>query len=76
MRVPTLDGAVELTIPPRTNSGRTFRLKGKGIAARQGPGDLLVTVQIMLPDRRDPEFEELMRKSRDEKPYNPRKDIE
>ncbi len=76
VRVPTLDGAVELTIPPRTNSGRTFRLKGKGIAARQGPGDLLVTVQIMLPDRRDPEFEELMRKSRDEKPYNPRKDIE
>ena len=31
---------------------------------------------MMLPDRRDPEFEELMRKWRDERPYNPRKDIE
>ena len=30
VRVPTLDGAVELAIPPGTNSGRTFRLKGKG----------------------------------------------
>ena len=38
VRVPTLDGAVELTIPPRTNSGRTFRLKGKGIAGQAGHG--------------------------------------
>jgi DnaJ-class molecular chaperone len=76
VRVPTLDGAVELTIPPRTNSGRTFRLKGKGVAGKPGTGDLLVTVQIVLPDRRDPEFEQLMQKWRDGKPYNPRKDIE
>ena len=76
VRVPTIDGAVELTIPPRTNSGRTFRLKGKGIATKQATGDLLVTVQIVLPDRRDPEFEQLMRQWRDGKPYNPRTDIE
>ncbi|HET7680278.1 MAG TPA: J domain-containing protein [Xanthobacteraceae bacterium] len=76
VRVPTLDGAVELTIPPRTNSGRTFRLKGKGIAAKQETGDLLVTVEIVLPDRHDSEFEQLMRQWRDGKPYNPRKDIE
>jgi DnaJ-class molecular chaperone len=76
VRVPTLDGAVELTIPAGTSSGRTFRLKGKGIAAKQGKGDLLVTVQIALPDRRDPEFEDLMRQWRDGKPYNPRKDLE
>jgi DnaJ-class molecular chaperone len=76
VRVPMLDGAVELTIPPHTNSGRTFRLKGKGIAAKQGKGDLLVTVRVVLPDRSDAEFDELMRKWRDERPYNPRKDIE
>jgi len=76
VRVPTLDGAVELTIPAHTNSGRTFRLKGKGIAAKQGKGDLLVTVQIMLPDNGDPELDELMRKWRDGKPYNPRRDFE
>ena len=31
VRVPTLDGAVELAIPPNTSSGRVFRLKGKGL---------------------------------------------
>jgi DnaJ-class molecular chaperone len=34
VRVPTLDGAVELAIPASTNSGRTFRLKGKGYPAK------------------------------------------
>ncbi len=52
VRVPTLDGAVELAIPPGTNSGRTFRLKGKGLKAKSGAGDLLATVRIMLPERR------------------------
>ena len=75
VRVPTLNGAVELTIPPRTQSGRTFRLKGKGVPAKQGKGDLLVTVQIMLPDSHDADFEEMMRRWRDGKPYNPRKDL-
>ena len=74
VRVPTLDGAVELAIPAGTNSGRTFRLKGKGLPGKSGNGDLLATVRIMLPDRADPELEELMRKWRDKAPYHPRKD--
>ena len=76
VRVPTLDGAVELAIPPGTNSGRTFRLKGRGFPAREGKGDLLATVRVMLPERNDSEFDELMRKWRDRKPYDPRKGIE
>ncbi len=76
VRVPMLDGAVELTLPAHTNSGRTFRLKGKGIKGKQGAGDLLVTVQVMLPEQRDPAFEDLMRQWRDSKPYNPRKDLD
>jgi DnaJ-class molecular chaperone len=75
VRVPTLDGAVELAIPPGTNSGRTFRLKGKGVPAKAGVGDLFATVRIMLPERTDPDFEELMRKWRDSKPYDPRRDM-
>ena len=43
VRVPTLDGAVELNIPAGTSAGRTFRLKGKGLPAKQGRGDLLAT---------------------------------
>ena len=74
VRVPTLDGAVELAIPAGTNSGRTFRLKGKGLAgkAKSGAGDLLATVRVVLPDRVDDEFKELMKKWRDSKPYDPR----
>jgi DnaJ-class molecular chaperone len=76
VRVPTLDGAVELAIPPGTNSGRTFRLKGRGFPARDGKGDLLATVRVMLPERSDSELDELMRKWRDRKPYDPRQGIE
>ncbi len=75
VRVPTLDKPVELTIPPGTNSGRTFRLKGKGFPAKEGHGDLLATVRIMLPETSDPELEALMKKWLTEKPYDPRKDI-
>ncbi len=72
VRVPTLDGAVELAIPAGTNSGRTFRLKGKGLKAKSGAGDLLATVRVVLPESVDDEFKELMKKWRDMKPYDPR----
>jgi DnaJ-class molecular chaperone len=75
VRVPTLDGSVELTIPPGTNAGRTFRLKGKGFPAKDRKGDLLATVRLVLPEGNDPELEALMRKWRDAKPYDPRQDI-
>ncbi len=76
VRVPTLDGAVELAIPAGTNSGRTFRLKGKGLKAKSGTGDLLATVRIVLPEGSDEAFNELMKKWRDNKPYDPRADME
>ena len=76
VRVPTLDGAVELAIPPGTSSGRTFRLKGRGFPARDGKGDLLATVRIVLPERGDAELDELMRKWREHKAYHPRKAME
>jgi DnaJ-class molecular chaperone len=75
VRVPTLEGAVELAIPPGTSSGRTFRLKGKGFPAKDGKGDLLAAVRIVLPEGGDTELEELMRKWRKTKPHDPRKDM-
>ncbi len=72
VRVPTLDGAVDLAVPAGTNSGRTFRLKSKGFPAKGGTGDLLVTVRITLPDGGDPELTALMSKWRERKPYDPR----
>jgi DnaJ-class molecular chaperone len=75
VRVPTLDRPVEITVPPGTSSGRTFRLKGKGFPAKEGHGDLLATVQIVLPERHDEELDALMKKWRTDKPYDPRKDV-
>jgi DnaJ-class molecular chaperone len=75
VRVPTLDKPVEITVPPWTSSGRTFRLKGKGFPAKTGRGDLLATVRIVLPERSDSELEALMKKWQSGKPYDPRKDM-
>jgi DnaJ-class molecular chaperone len=74
VRVPTLDGAVELAIPPGTDSGRTFRLKGKGLKSKTTTGDLLATARIILPPKPDDELKALMKKLHDEQPYDPRKD--
>ena len=75
VRVPTLGGAVELTLPAGTNSGRTFRLKGKGFPAKGGNGDLMATVRIMLPEGNDADLEALMQTWRETKPYDPRKGL-
>ena len=75
VRVPTVGSAVELSIPKNTSSGRTFRLKGKGLPKVGGTGDLFVTTRIILPDGNDSELEALMQKWRDGHPYNPRSDL-
>lgn len=50
--VPTLSGAVNLTIPPGTQGGQTFRLAERGMPSLRGkepPGDLLASIQIRIP---------------------------
>jgi molecular chaperone DnaJ len=48
--VPTLEGSpVTLRVPPGTRSGRTFRVKGRGVANGRANGDLLVTVEVAVP---------------------------
>lgn len=50
VKVPTVDGAVMLTVAPGTTGGRTLRLKGKGFLRKNGErGDQLVTLVIDLP---------------------------
>ncbi|HEX5595520.1 MAG TPA: molecular chaperone DnaJ [Micromonosporaceae bacterium] len=52
LRVPTLNGAVTLRVPPGTPSGRTLRARGRGVVRRDGQaGDLLVTVEVVVPSR-------------------------
>lgn len=62
LRVPTLDGAVSLKIAPGTPSGRTLRVRGRGVQKRGSNGDLLVTVEVAVPTRLDGEAREALEK--------------
>ena len=52
VEVPTLDGSVEMDVPAGTQSGETFRLRGKGMPRlqRRGHGDMYVQVRIVTPE--------------------------
>ncbi|MEW6436490.1 MAG: DnaJ C-terminal domain-containing protein [Pseudomonadota bacterium] len=76
VNVPTLDGKVELTVPAGSNGGRTLRLRGKGLPNPGGtPGDLLVTLRIVLPEGTDPDLTALAEKWQKQRPYDPRHDL-
>jgi molecular chaperone DnaJ len=62
--VPTLTRAVTLRVPPGTRSGRTFRVRGKGVAASGSTpgGDLLVTVEVTVPEHLSDEEREAIEK--------------
>ncbi len=51
VKIPTLDDAVEFTIPEGTQSGKTFIVRGKGIKSRNGNGDLFVTIVVEIPTK-------------------------
>ena len=69
VRVPTLDGSVELTLPPGVDTSKALRLKGKGL---YGDGDLYVNIRVVLPPGGDADLEALARFMRDQKPYKVR----
>ena len=53
VEVPTLDGTVRVKVPAGTPSGRTLRVKGRGIKTASATGDLRVNVQVVVPQRLD-----------------------
>ena len=70
--MPTLDEPVTLRVPAGTSSGKTFRVKGRGVPGhgRSSTGDLLVTVEVAVPkeltDEQRAAVEEFARVSNDE----------
>ena len=64
LEIPTIDGKVKYTIPEGTQSGTTFRLKGKGIPGLngRGRGDQYVTVYIETPRNLNREQKEALKK--------------
>ncbi len=69
VRVPTLDGSAEITLPAGVDTTKALRLKGKGL---HGNGDLYAVVKIVLPPGGDADLESLMRFWREQKPYKVR----
>lgn len=77
IRVPTPGGPVNMTIPKGSNSGKTLRLRGKGIPRGANErGDVYVTLKIMLPDQPDSELENFISRWSTDHPYDPRKAME
>lgn len=73
VKVPTVDGTVNLKVPPGSNTGTTLRLRGKGIASKNGErGDQLVKLKVVLPDHPDKELKDWVEKWAESHPYDAR----
>jgi len=77
IEVPTIDGRSIVRIPPGTNSGKTLRLKEKGVpSARNGArGDQYVEIQVVVPPPTDERVRNLMKELESVAPADPRKDL-
>jgi molecular chaperone DnaJ len=63
IRVRTIDGKkVVLRIPPGTQPGRRFRIKGQGVERNGRRGDQLVQVDVTVPEKLSPDQQEMMKK--------------
>jgi molecular chaperone DnaJ len=63
IEIPTLDGSAKIKVPPETQTGQVFRLRGKGIKGVRSsyPGDLLCQVVVETPVRLTDRQKDLLR---------------
>jgi DnaJ-class molecular chaperone len=74
IQVPTLEGSAALVLPPGSQSGQVFRLRGKGFPRLDGErrGDIYVTVKVLIPRGLDDRTQEIFRQLERLIPENPR----
>jgi molecular chaperone DnaJ len=77
VEVPTIDGRALVRIPPATDSGRTLRLREKGVpSARHATrGDQYVEIQVVVPQPTDERVRNIMKELETVAPEDPRKDL-
>lgn len=75
VRVPTLSGTLEVSVPAGSQTGRRLRLKGRGIPAA-APGDLYVVLEVVLPEAASDKARELYRRMAQELAFDPRQGME
>jgi len=75
--VTVMDAPIRLKIPPGTQSGQQFRLRERGVPARRGgtPGDLVVTIKLVLPALQDERSKALVRELAQLNPQDVRQDL-
>ena len=73
VQVPTMNGPVTLKVPAGTPNGKTFRVRGKGAPKKGGQGDLLVTVNVDVPDKLSRDEKHLLKQLQDAQKESPRK---
>jgi len=76
LEVPTIDGKAKIKIPPGTQSGRIFRLKGKGFPEVNGysKGDQLIHVNVWTPQHISPEEKSMLEKMSSSQNFQPKPD--
>ncbi|SFV33162.1 molecular chaperone DnaJ [Thermoflavifilum thermophilum] len=76
VEVPTIDGKAKIKIPPGTQSGKIFRLKGKGFPSLNSyeRGDELIHVNIWVPQHLSPEEKEMLEKMQHSPNFQPQPD--
>jgi DnaJ-class molecular chaperone len=74
---PTIDGLVDLTVPPGASSGRVLRLRGRGVArARQKTkGDQKVELKVVVPPDPDESLRDFLSEWRKNHRFDPRVDL-
>jgi len=72
---PTIDGRVNVNVPEGTSSGKTLRLRGKGVRKRGSDkrGDQLIELSVVMPEKIDDELKQFMQNWRKSHSYDPRK---
>ncbi len=72
VEVPTLEGRINLTIAPGSQGGQKLRVRGKGLPRRDGRGDLLAVLKVVMPPGGDEQTEALWRQLSERAAFNPR----
>jgi curved DNA-binding protein len=70
--VPTLSGKIKLNVPPNSNSGQKLRVKGKGLQAKFGRGDMIGVLKIVMPTKMSDEESVLWEQFTQKSSFNPR----
>ncbi len=72
--IPTLDGKINLSIPPDTQSGDKLRVKGKGLKSKTATGNLIAIIKVVMPTKTSEKGKLLWQELSTNETFNPRKE--